>query len=99
MIETGIGYYVKGLDVVLRHRLSTIAVGFGLLALTVVFIWPVLRRDFFPEVDAGAFEMYVRAPTAACASRRPRSGSRRSRTSSARRSTRKTCSSSSPRSA
>ena len=21
-----------------------------------------LRREFFPEVDAGAFEMYVRAP-------------------------------------
>ncbi len=24
---------------------------------------PILRRDFFPEVDAGAFEMYVRAPS------------------------------------
>src|SRR5579863_10439161 len=24
---------------------------------------PILRRDFFPEVDAGAFEMYVRGPS------------------------------------
>ena len=24
-------------------------------------MWPIMRRDFFPEVDAGAFEMYVRA--------------------------------------
>jgi multidrug efflux pump subunit AcrB len=24
---------------------------------------PILRREFFPEVDAGAFEMYVRAPS------------------------------------
>ena len=23
----------------------------------------VLRREFFPEVDAGAFEIYVRAPS------------------------------------
>ena len=22
-----------------------------------------MRRDFFPEVDAGSFEMYVRAPS------------------------------------
>ncbi len=26
-------------------------------------MWPIMRRDFFPEVDAGAFEMYVRAPS------------------------------------
>ena len=25
--------------------------------------WPIMRREFFPEVDAGAFEMYVRAPS------------------------------------
>ena len=24
-------------------------------------MWPIMRRDFYPEVDAGAFEMYVRA--------------------------------------
>ena len=26
-------------------------------------MWPIMRREFFPEVDAGAFEMYVRAPS------------------------------------
>ena len=30
--------------------------------MTVVFLWPILRKEFFPEVDAGSFEMYVRAP-------------------------------------
>jgi multidrug efflux pump subunit AcrB len=63
MIDSGIEYYVRALDVALRHRLMTIGIGFGLLALTVAFVWPILRRDFFPEVDAGAFEMYVRAPS------------------------------------
>ncbi len=61
MIETGIQYYVKGLDSVLRHPVLTIVVAFGLLVVTIGGLWPVLRREFFPEVDAGAFEMYVRA--------------------------------------
>jgi multidrug efflux pump subunit AcrB len=61
VIESGIGYYVRGLDFVLRHRVGTIIFGFGLLALTLVLMWPIMRREFFPEVDAGAFEMYVRA--------------------------------------
>jgi multidrug efflux pump subunit AcrB len=63
MIDTGISYYVRVLDVALRHRIATIVIGFGLLGLTITFLWPILRRDFFPEVDAGAFEMYVRAPS------------------------------------
>jgi multidrug efflux pump subunit AcrB len=63
MIEAGIGYYARALDGVLRHRVLTIVVGYGLLAGTLVVFWPIIRRDFFPEVDAGAFEMYVRAPS------------------------------------
>jgi multidrug efflux pump subunit AcrB len=63
MIESGIGYYVRGLDAVLRHRVLTVCIGFGFLAVTVTLMWPILRKDFFPEVDAGAFEMYVRAPS------------------------------------
>jgi multidrug efflux pump subunit AcrB len=63
MIDAGIGYYVRSLGVILRHRVLTIVVGFGLLAVTIGVLWPVLRREFFPEVDAGAFEMYVRAPS------------------------------------
>src|SRR5262245_22147176 len=61
MIESGIGYYVKGLDSVLRHPILTIVIAFGFLAATLAVMWPIMRRDFFPEVDAGAFEMYVRA--------------------------------------
>ena len=61
VIDTGIAYYVKGLDVVLRNRIKTIIIAFSLLAVTVVVMWPILRKEFFPEVDAGSFEMYVRA--------------------------------------
>ncbi len=61
MIESGIQYYANGLDFVLRHRFMTIVVAFSLLAVTILGLWPVIRREFFPEVDAGAFEMYVRA--------------------------------------
>jgi multidrug efflux pump subunit AcrB len=34
-----------------------------MLAVTIAAMWPILRKEFFPEVDAGAFEMYVRAPS------------------------------------
>ncbi len=66
MIETGIGYYVRSLDFVLRHRLLVIGMGFGVFIVTFALMWPLhspwsLRRDFFPEVDAGSFEMIVRA--------------------------------------
>src|SRR5262249_56689603 len=61
-IDRGIEAYIRGLDVVLRHPIVTIVVAFGLLGLTIAFMWPILRREFFPEVDAGSFEMYVRAP-------------------------------------
>ncbi len=47
----------------LRHRLLTIVVAYGLLIAAFVGFWPILRREFFPEVDAGSFEMYVRAPS------------------------------------
>jgi multidrug efflux pump subunit AcrB len=63
MIDTGIAYYLKGLDVVLRNRIKTILIAFGLLAVTITAFWPILRKEFFPEVDAGSFEMYVRAPS------------------------------------
>ena len=44
-----------------RSRL--IVVGLGLLARSPSSSLPILRREFFPEVDAGAFEIYVRAPS------------------------------------
>jgi len=55
--------YAGVLDVVLRGKVLTVVVAFGLLAATITVLWPVLRKEFFPEVDAGAFEMYVRAPS------------------------------------
>src|SRR4051794_537974 len=53
-IDRAIAAYVRGLDAVLRHRAATVAVALGLLAWTLVVLGPRLRREFFPEVDAGA---------------------------------------------
>jgi multidrug efflux pump subunit AcrB len=63
LIDDGIALYVGGLDFVLRHRVKVVTTGFALLAVTWLLLWPVLRRDFFPEVDSGAFEIAVRAPS------------------------------------
>jgi len=63
MIDRGIALYVRALDVVLRHRMLTIGFGAAMLATTIAILAPVLRREFFPEADAGAFEMTVRAPS------------------------------------
>ncbi|HVX14075.1 MAG TPA: efflux RND transporter permease subunit [Pirellulales bacterium] len=63
LIDRGIGYYVRLLDTVLRHRVPTIVGSFVALGAVLFVFGPRLRRDFFPEVDAGAFEIFVRAPT------------------------------------
>ncbi len=63
MIDQGIAIYVHGLNFVLRHRFPTLIVAFGLLVGTVIVLAPVLRREFFPEVDGGAFALTVRAPS------------------------------------
>jgi multidrug efflux pump subunit AcrB len=63
IIDQGIHLYGRTLEVVLRNRVKTIVIGFSLLAVTLVAFWPVLRRDFFPEVDSGAFEIAARAPS------------------------------------
>ncbi len=55
--------YSRLLAVVLEHRLLTIGIGFGALAVVLIGMWPIMRREFYPDVDAGAFEMYVRAPS------------------------------------
>ena len=60
-IDRVIGRYVVGLDFVLRHPWKTIAVGSGLLVAVLMVFSPILRREFFPEADAGAFEIYVRS--------------------------------------
>jgi len=63
LIDRAIAAYVRALDFVLQHRKATVATGVGLLLASLVILGPILRREFFPEVDAGAFEIYVRAPT------------------------------------
>jgi multidrug efflux pump subunit AcrB len=63
VIDAGIRAYTRLLVGTLRIRWVVIAAAFGLLAAVVLLLGPHLRREFFPEVDAGAFEVYVRAPS------------------------------------
>jgi multidrug efflux pump subunit AcrB len=63
MIDGMFAMYSRGLATILRYRVLTIAVGFGLLAAVLAVFWPIMRREFYPDVDGGAFEMYVRAPS------------------------------------
>lgn len=61
IVNLGIAWYVRQLDRVMKHRLLTVVVAVGLLIAVVIGLGSQLRREFFPEVDAGAFEMTVRA--------------------------------------
>ncbi|MFO0952528.1 MAG: efflux RND transporter permease subunit [Isosphaeraceae bacterium] len=63
LIDRGIAAYSRALDVVLQNRVLTVSLALGLMILTLVSVGPRLRREFFPEVDAGAFEVYARAPS------------------------------------
>jgi multidrug efflux pump subunit AcrB len=45
------------------HKLAVVAFSFALLAASMIYLGPRVNREFFPEVDAGAFEIAVRAPT------------------------------------
>ncbi len=63
VINRGIAGYVRVLDVVMRQRLLTVGSAFVLLVVVVTLLGSSLRREFFPEVDAGAFEIYVRGTT------------------------------------
>ncbi len=60
-IEAAIAWYVRQLYRVLNHRLLVVTAAVALLAVTLVVLGPRLRREFFPEVDSGAFEIYARA--------------------------------------
>jgi len=50
------------LDLVLDHRLVTVAVLLG-CALGSLALYPWIGQDFFPSVDAGQFRLHVRAPS------------------------------------
>ncbi|HUY31610.1 MAG TPA: efflux RND transporter permease subunit [Pirellulales bacterium] len=62
-IDQGIAVYVRTLNFVLRWQYTTIFVGYAMLAVVLVVFAPIMRRDFFPEVDSGAFEMIMRGKT------------------------------------
>ncbi|HEU5115762.1 MAG TPA: efflux RND transporter permease subunit, partial [Isosphaeraceae bacterium] len=62
-IESGIGWYGRRLQWVLDHTIAVVAVAFVTLLLLIAILAFPLRREFFPEVDAGAFEIFVRAPS------------------------------------
>jgi multidrug efflux pump subunit AcrB len=63
VIDGGIAIYIRLLAVALRVRTLVIGAAFAALAAVIVLLGPELRREFFPEVDAGAFEIFVRAPS------------------------------------
>lgn len=62
-VERAFASYAVGLDFVLRHRVATVTLTFTTLGVVLVVFWPIMRKEFFPEVDAGAFQMFARAPS------------------------------------
>ena len=62
-IDRFIDGYGKMLDWVLDRRWPTVIVAFGSLLLVLLFLTGPLRREYFPQADAGSLEMYVRAPS------------------------------------
>lgn len=61
LLNRAIASYVRLLGFVMQRRKQTVACAVVLLVVVLVGVGSQLRREFFPEVDAGAFEMYVRA--------------------------------------
>ncbi|MBY0229908.1 MAG: efflux RND transporter permease subunit, partial [Gemmataceae bacterium] len=61
LLNKAIAAYTSLLDGLLKMRLLVIGVAGVLLVLVVFGVGSRLRREFFPEVDAGAFEVAVRA--------------------------------------
>jgi multidrug efflux pump subunit AcrB len=60
-IEAGIGWYVRQLNRTMNYRLIVVLAAVGLFVATLGGLGTQLRREFFPEVDSGAFEIYARA--------------------------------------
>src|SRR5262249_33503731 len=63
MINTSIAGYLWLLRRVMRARAPVIGSAVAILVVVLLVFWPRLKREFFPEVDAGAFEIYVRGKT------------------------------------
>jgi multidrug efflux pump subunit AcrB len=63
LIDAGLGWYTRLLGRALNHRLAVVVTAVGLLVATLGGFGTQLRREFFPEVDSGTFEIYARAPS------------------------------------
>ena len=63
LIGKAILVYLRLLDWCLNHKWLVVAASFLALAVSLILLGPRIGREFFPEVDAGAFEIAVRAPT------------------------------------
>lgn len=63
LIDAAIAGYTRLLGLALEARVLVIVGAFATLTGVVLVFGPELRREFFPEVDAGAFEVFVRAPS------------------------------------
>lgn len=55
-------FYGRLLAWALKHPAPT-SIGFAVLVLLSVAIYPLIGRDFFPSVDAGQIRLHVRAPS------------------------------------
>jgi multidrug efflux pump subunit AcrB len=63
LIEAGIKWYSRILERVMRTRLLVVGAALSVLVVVVVLLGLNLRREFFPEVDAGSFDVYARCPS------------------------------------
>ena len=64
LIELAIQRVMCGmLNWVMGRRILTVCTAVLILVVVVGGLGPRLRREFFPEVDAGSFEIYVRGAT------------------------------------
>ncbi len=61
LIDAAIAWYTRQLDRALKRRLLIVATAVLALCAVIGLLGTRLRREFFPEVDSGAFEIYVRA--------------------------------------
>lgn len=59
-VERAIGWYARKLRWIISHSFIVLGTAVVLLGVAAVGCL-LLRREFFPQVDAGAFEVYVRA--------------------------------------
>ncbi len=65
MVERGFERFREGfasfLDLALDYKAVTLGLGFAFIAASMLLV-PAIGEDFFPTVDAGVFQLHVRAP-------------------------------------